>query len=169
MKITVKRRHVLDALRFNNLVSGSWYKDLAGTLDAFGELIAGLPENIYKPNCTACLVGSTIRRSALGAQLEKLPERAVLEQAIDLQIMASGAYDLNCAPAKPDYAEATEAARKGNYFGALSHLFEGTVRVGARRTGKEKIEYKLTKAENTRISNWVKKNIPVSFEVTVPL
>jgi hypothetical protein len=180
--LNVTRKDVLDAIRYNNLIAGAWFDSKFEVLK--GDLETGDITNesaIYKPNCTACLVGSTLRRAA--CRLPRKPGYSKLVNAIentlnpnyDDYLLQNFDIEIVCTPEVADFQLATKAAKEGNYLGALSHLFEGLVR----EQYEEIYDYdcndeydsdslkdvKLNNERKKQLRNWVKKNIPVKFQV----
>lgn len=162
MKITVKRRHILDALRYNNLIAGNWFSNFESELVWDYEL-GDEKTKPFNPNCSACLVGSSVRRA--------FPQCTLTEKAMErmdklLQNTMLRQAHKHCLSVTEE-SDADELVKKGLYLAALSAKFEGVVRNKAHRANKEADEVHLSKREQRRISDWVKKNIPVSFEATL--
>lgn len=163
MKITVKRRHVLEALRYNNLVAGSWFLAEEETFNG---------ENVYKANCSACLVGSTIRR----AQADKPRTSRWYDKIAQWigDVTTSGDVfgvitQSNSSPSTPK-----DAVSENRYLTALSRMFESTMRnkaalkynVSTDELSREQVQsVKLSKKERQELRQWVLDNIPVEFTV----
>lgn len=180
--LTVKRKHVLDALRYNHLVAGSWFHTDSDVISALKILGQDIESAVYLPNCTACLVGSTIRRASEEQFKNKPLRQRQMERSIEkstdgrLYEKLLEKNDFDISPDKPNFSLAAKIAEKGFYFAALSHVFEGTIRQKAVKKalarGNEAWDYdeftpkiKLSTKEKEKLSLWVKKNIPASFEV----
>ena len=156
MKHTVKRRDIIAALRFNNLVAGSWIES------DFQALPRNARAKTQKPNCTGCLVGNTLNRS--------LPKHYSYSKVDDICCAAvEGAYDIS------DKDNALEEVANGNYLAALSCMFEGTIdeKFDKKYPDGSKIpedawrNIKLGKRDTNKLIAWVKKHIPVTFEIEI--
>jgi len=158
MRLTIKRRDILDALRYNHLVAGSWFE-----VDRDGD-----SADIYKPGCTACLVGSAVRRAAKREKVFLYAGRTAGSILANLISETTGDQIVDEVVDQDILAELVQAR---DYLTALSYIFEGTLRAKAiRRFGPDYLtdqlkRLKLTKVENERIRKWVLENIPVEFTV----
>lgn len=134
--VTVTRRHVLDAIRYNNLIAkNGWFVDSED------------------PDCPACLVGATMRRAV----------RRKRWWDKDLYWLTVKINDALRGWPITDEVAAENCARRGNFLAALSCKFEGMTSGNPER-GRYHGGSVLTKTQQKRLVGWVKENIPASFE-----
>ena len=171
MKVTIKRRTIIKVIRDNQLVAGMWFEP---------SIFYDPYDKVLKPNCTACLVGKVLIKSAnpktVGA-LNNLSE--VIDANIDAHESVIGFA--NVAPLLLDIETANRYVDQHYYLSSLSHMFEGTIAPKVERKRLKHVErygnddeFLLKKVRrNTKLSNkdvefmvsWVKKHIPVEFTV----
>jgi len=161
-KLTIKRVHILNAIRFNNLVAGSWFE---------GDFSNDPHDKIIKPNCNACLVGSAVRRAAKPKTAEDYTRLA----SFIWNVVRGGIYGITDVTSE----ESIDGhLAKNRYLSALSCKFETTIRTKAIKLGladhqddyefledAERRSLKLNVRETNALLNWVRKNIPVQFTV----
>lgn len=154
MKITVKRRHILEALRYNHLQAGGWFHDFIKQTN-----YDGVQVKPFNPDCSACLVGSTVRRAVPECRLSEKAMHAMDKRLFDSLGNQAFRYGLDIC----EESSADELVEKKLYLAALSAKFEGILRDKANVLDKDLSAVRLSKKERQRIYDWVKKHIPVEF------
>jgi hypothetical protein len=156
MKVTITHKHIFDAIKFNHLVADRWFEPKEVRFE-------DKDDKFYKANCTACLVGSTVRRAA-----PKNTSINSLKCLISTTVMTNGVNIIGMKET-PEYI-----ASCGQYLTALSAKFESTVRNKAALKYKRQARLldsveirntKLSAKEKKDLADWVKLYIPKSFEI----
>ena len=162
MKYEIKRRHIISALRYNNLVAGSWIQS------EYRKMSNAARKTVEIPSCAGCLVGNTLNRA--------LPKKLSYQKLDEIGAVIGRGSDFNYAPDRVNSITLKELLNEKLYLAALSHLFEGTIRPKARKKfgyGFDDLDVeqiaslKLTDDDTERLIKWVKENIPVTFKIKV--
>lgn len=165
-KVKIKRKTVLDAIKYNHLVSGEWINTV---------ILDRLTKANYS-QCTACLVGSLFKRhfkpitKADYFALDDIMSNNISTVTYAKQdSYASYNHIITVTPSCYQYKlkDLATLTNKKYYLHALSYLFEGQISLQAQETDMVHNKVKLTKQRIKYMLDWVKENIPVEFEVNL--